>query len=74
MAKKAYRKAGRQTGLWVTCVLLGVTGQVGMVPLLTHWRGTQPDGWGFVLVLMPLIVMIVVAAVLSGRLQRTRRQ
>lgn len=34
MAKKAYRQAGRQTGLWVTCILLGVAGQVGMV----FWR------------------------------------
>lgn len=68
MAKHAYRKAGRQTGLWVIWILLA-----GATPFWVGW-GTQYffgefDWRGPVLVLLALAAMIVVILVWSKHKQ-----
>jgi hypothetical protein len=73
MAKYAYRKVSRQTGLWLALGLLG-----GTTPFLigwgTHYLFGQLDWRGPTLVLLPLIGLVVVVMVRNALNQRARRK
>lgn len=73
MANRAYRKASRQTGLWLLCMVL-----FGATPFLvgwgTHYLFGQLDWRGPVLVLLLLAVAFVAVLVWSARTQRARRR
>lgn len=73
MAKHAYRKASRQTGLWVIWILLGAATPFS-IGWGTHYFFGQFDWRGPALVLLPLAVMFVVILVWSKRKQRARRK
>jgi hypothetical protein len=74
MPKPAYRKASRQTGLWIILCIIGSVGQVSMAPVINFFFGRNPSDWAFLIFLAPLTIMIIAAFTVSKYLQRGRRK
>ncbi len=71
MPSPPYRKASRQTGLWITFSLLGIAGLIGVVPFFGPQTVTFLQvalGLGF------FVGMILLAVLITGRIQRGRRR